>query len=137
MSMHFDHHSKSADHGDQAHPILNASWTIVSSLYEVNRPAKCQANWCKYLILLDQAVLETDIQDESIRDLASALREMLGTANAIPDLPKIPNMDNVIEEISRQSLQVASLIHKYTKLPWAGNLILLILHLSSLTIIFS
>jgi hypothetical protein len=53
---------------------------------------------------------------------------MLGTANAIPDLPQIPNMDNVIEEISRQSLQVASLIHEYTKSPWAGNLILLLLH---------
>jgi len=50
---------------------------------------------------------------------------MLGTANAIPDLPVIPNTTNVIEEISRQSLQVASLIHEYTKLSWAGNSILL------------
>ena len=47
---------------------------------------------------------------------------MLGTANAIPSLLVIPNTTNVIEEISRQSLQVASLIHEYTKLPWAGNL---------------
>jgi hypothetical protein len=46
---------------------------------------------------------------------------MLGAANAIPNLPAIPNMTNVIEEISRQSLQVASLIHEYTKLPRAGN----------------
>jgi hypothetical protein len=44
---------------------------------------------------------------------------MLGTANAIPNLPVIQNTTNVIEEISRQSLQVASLIHEYTKLPWA------------------
>ena len=74
-----------------------------------------------------QAVQETDLQDESIRDLASTLREMLGTANAIPDLPVIQNTTNVIEEIGRQSLQVASLIHEYTKLPWAGNSISLVL----------
>ena len=76
-----------------------------------------------------QAVQETDIQDESIRELAGTLREMLGTANAIPDLPVIPNTTNVIEAISRQSLQVASLIHEYTKLPWAGNSIPLLLGL--------
>ena len=70
---------------------------------------------------------ETDLQDESIRDLANTLREMLGTANAIPSLPVIQYTTNVIEEISRQSLQVASLIHEYTKLPWAGNFISLIL----------
>jgi hypothetical protein len=46
---------------------------------------------------------------------------MLGTASAIPNLPVIPNTTDVIEAISRQSLQVASLIHEYTKLPWAGN----------------
>jgi hypothetical protein len=72
-------------------------------------------------MLLEQAVQETDIQDESIRDLASILREMLGTANMIPNLPVIQNTTNVIEEISRQSLQVASLIHEYTKLSFASN----------------
>ena len=46
---------------------------------------------------------------------------MLGTANAIPDLPAIPDTTDVIEAISRQSLQVASLIDEYTKLSWAGN----------------
>ncbi|KAG6913560.1 hypothetical protein DXG01_005905 [Tephrocybe rancida] len=46
---------------------------------------------------------------------------MLGTANAIPDLPVIQNTTHVIEEISRQSLDVASLIHEYMKLPWAGR----------------
>ena len=64
-----------------------------------------------------------DLQDESIWDLASALCKMLGTANAVPDLPVIQNMTNIIEEISHQSLQVASLIHEYTKLLWAGDLI--------------
>ena len=72
---------------------------------------------------------ETDLQDESIRELAGTLREMLGTANAIPDLPVIPNTTDVIEAISRQSLQVASLIHEYTKLPWAGNSVPLFLDL--------
>ena len=43
-SMSIDLHSKSADRGDQAHPILDASWTIVSSLYQVNRPTKCEVN---------------------------------------------------------------------------------------------
>jgi len=76
--------------------------------------------------ILKQAVQETDIQDESIRELASTLREMVGAANAIPDLPVIPNTSDVIEAISRQSLQVASLIHEYTKLPWAGDSILLL-----------
>ena len=80
-------------------------------------------------MLLEQAVQETDLQDESIRELAGTLREMLGTANAIPDLPVIPNTTDVIEAISRQSLQVASLIHEYTKLPWAGNSVPLLLGL--------
>ena len=46
---------------------------------------------------------------------------MLGTANEIQDLPVILGTTNVIEEIGRQSLQVASLIHEYTKLPFIGN----------------
>ena len=33
-----------ADRDVQAHPILNASWTVVSSIYEVNRPSKRQTN---------------------------------------------------------------------------------------------
>ncbi|KDR66751.1 hypothetical protein GALMADRAFT_1359322 [Galerina marginata CBS 339.88] len=87
------------DQLSKAHPILSASWAIVSNLY--------------------QAVQETDIQDESIRELASTLRELLGTANTVPNLPEIPDTTKVIEEISRQSLQVASLIHEYTKLHFA------------------
>ena len=63
---------------------------------------------------------ETDLQDDSIRELASTLREMLATANMIPDLPVISNTTNVIVDISRQSLRVASLIHEYTKLSLAG-----------------
>ena len=71
--------------------------------------------------MFEQAIQERNIQDQSIQDLGGALREMLATANAVPNLAVIPNTANVIEEISRQSLEVASLIHEYTKLPWAGN----------------
>ncbi|KAF8955682.1 hypothetical protein BDZ97DRAFT_1764582 [Flammula alnicola] len=91
----------SHDVGDQAHPILKASWTVLSRIYE--------------------AVQVTDIQDDSIRELADTLREMLGAANAAPNLPVIADTPNVLEEISRQSLQIASLIDEYTKLCYAAR----------------
>ena len=75
-------------------------------------------------LLVEQAVQETDLQDDSIRELAGTLREMLATANMIPDLPVIPNTTDVIVGISRQSLRVASLIHEYTKLSLAGDSLL-------------
>ena len=59
-----------------------------------------------------------------MRELAGTLREMLATANMIPDLPVIPNTTDVIVDISRQSLRVASIIHEYTTLSLAGNLLL-------------
>ena len=80
-----------------------------------------------------------DLQDDCIRDLAGTLREMLATANMIPDLPVLPNTNDVIVDISRQSLRVASLIHEYTKLSLAGDLLLLYpveLSESGLTITF-
>ena len=49
---------------------------------------------------------------------------MLATANMIPDLPVISNTTDVIVEISRQSLRVASLIHEYTKLSLSGDSLL-------------
>jgi hypothetical protein len=69
-------------------------------------------------------VQETDVQDDSIRELAGTLREMLASANKIPDLLVISNTTNVIVDISRQSLRVASLIHEYTKLSLTGDLLL-------------
>ena len=74
-----------------------------------------------------------------MRELASTLREMLAAADMIPDLPVIPNTTNVIVDISRQSLRVASLIHEYTKLSLPGDSILypLKLQASSLTIVFT
>ena len=49
---------------------------------------------------------------------------MLATANAVRDLPEIPNTTNVIGDIGRQSLWVASLVDEYTKLSFAGDLLL-------------
>ena len=54
---------------------------------------------------------------------------MLATANMIPDLPVIPNTTDVIEDISRQSLRVASLIHEYTKLSLAGDMLVYLVEL--------
>jgi hypothetical protein len=46
---------------------------------------------------------------------------MLATANMIPDLRVFPNTTDVVIDISRQSLRVASLIHEYTKLFLPGD----------------
>ena len=78
---------------------------------------------------------ETDLQDDSIRELAGILREMLANANMIPDLLVISNATNVIIDISRQSLRVASIIHEYTKLSLAGDALLILLN-SSLEFVF-
>ena len=75
-------------------------------------------------LLAEQAVQDTGLQDDSIRELAVSLREMLATANMIPDLPVIPNTTDVIVDIGRQSLRVASLIHEYTKLSLPGDSLL-------------
>ncbi|KIJ94632.1 hypothetical protein K443DRAFT_354461 [Laccaria amethystina LaAM-08-1] len=87
------------DNLSEAHPILKASWTVVSSLYQVVR--------------------ETDLQDKAIQELATTLREILATTKAIPNLQEIPDTINVIKEINRQSLEVAVLIQEYTKLHFA------------------
>ena len=111
----FKFDSKLAYRGDQVHPILNASWTIVSWLYE--------------------AVQETDLHDDSIRELASTLREMLATAKMIPDLP-VMNTTDIIVDISRQSLRVGSIIHEYTKLSLAGDSLLYSVKHSNLMTVF-
>ena len=49
---------------------------------------------------------------------------MLAIANMIPDLPVIPDTTDVIVDISRQSLRVASLVHEYTKLSLPGDSLL-------------
>ncbi|KAF8190524.1 hypothetical protein BJ912DRAFT_925653 [Pholiota molesta] len=80
------------------HPILGASWSVMSAVYT--------------------AVQQTEILDDSVRALADTLRETLGIAKEKPDLLLIKGTDNVIEEIGRTSLKVASLIHEYTRLPF-------------------
>jgi hypothetical protein len=62
------------------------------------------------------------LQDEAVLDLAESLREMVGVANECPDLPVISGTSNILEEIGRTALQVASLIDEYTKLPFLGGL---------------
>jgi hypothetical protein len=53
--------------------------------------------------------------------LAEDLRETLGVAKEKPDLLVIEGTDNVIEEIGRTSLEIASLIREYTRLRFAGK----------------
>lgn len=67
--------------------------------------------------------------DDTVRDLAENLRETLGIAKEYPDLLKVEGTTNVIEEIGRTSVKVASLIHEYTRLPFAGELVLSLVNL--------
>ncbi|KAF8162138.1 hypothetical protein BJ912DRAFT_299382 [Pholiota molesta] len=83
------------DNVAEAHPILKASWTVMSSVYK--------------------AVQEAEGIDATIQDLAANLREVLGVAKERPNLLSIEGTTNVIEEIGRTSLKVTSLIHEYTK----------------------
>jgi hypothetical protein len=55
------------------------------------------------------------VQDDSLRDLAESLREMVSVASACPDLRNVEGTTNVIEDIGHTSMQVASLIDEYTK----------------------
>ena len=43
------------------------------------------------------------------------MREMVSVASACPDLRNVRGTANVIEDIGRASMQVASLIDEYTK----------------------
>jgi hypothetical protein len=54
--------------------------------------------------------------------LVESLREMLGIAKEYPDLLLIKGTTNVIEEIGRTSLRVASLIHEYTRQTFISKL---------------
>ncbi|KAH9477151.1 Vegetative incompatibility protein HET-E-1 [Psilocybe cubensis] len=89
------------DNFADAHPLLKTAWKVVSSVYD--------------------AMQETEIKGQEIQELAENLREMLATANEKLDLPKVPHAVDIIKEIGQYSLQVASIIHEYTKLSFAGR----------------
>jgi len=63
--------------------------------------------------------------DEAVQDLAESLREMLGVANASPELLIIKGTTNVISDISLLSLRIASVIHEYTGHNFTGKFIVL------------
>ncbi|THH11967.1 hypothetical protein EW146_g7869, partial [Bondarzewia mesenterica] len=81
-----------------AHPILKVSSTVLLS-----------------------AMKAQGLQDDAVRILAESLYEMLGAAKECPDLTAISGTENVIEEIGRASLEVASVIDEYTKLSFSGR----------------
>ncbi|KAF9473019.1 hypothetical protein BDN70DRAFT_415214 [Pholiota conissans] len=87
-----------------AHPVLNASWTVLAAVYE--------------------AVQLAELQDDSVKDLAEQLRETLGLAKEHTSLLLVQGTTNVIEDIGRMSLEVASVIHEYTKSSFARTSIL-------------
>jgi ABC-type amino acid transport system permease subunit len=74
-------------------------------------------------------VQQAGLLDDTVRDLAESLRETLGIAKEYPDLLVVEGTTNVIEEIGRTSLKIASLIHEYTKLSLPGKLVSLFLNL--------
>jgi hypothetical protein len=86
---------KIVDNIADAHPILKVSWIVLSSVYK--------------------AVQQQKVMDNDIRILAETLREMVGVAADCPDLRKVEGSTDVIFEISRASLDVASLIDEYTE----------------------
>jgi len=78
-----------------AHPILKVSWTVLSSVYKV--------------------VQQQLVQDDSVRDLADSLRDMVDMANARRDRVVLGGANDVTQEIGLACLQVASLIHTYSR----------------------
>lgn len=55
------------------------------------------------------------MQDDSIRDLAEGLREMLGAANVCADLKEIEDTTQVTESIGKTALDIALLIEESTR----------------------
>ncbi|KZP04730.1 hypothetical protein FIBSPDRAFT_967889 [Athelia psychrophila] len=78
-----------------AHPLLNVSWTVLSSVYKVA-----------------QNQME---QDGSVLELIESMGQMAGAASACPDLLKIAGTTDVIEEIGRAAIEVARLVHDFVQ----------------------
>ncbi|THH13086.1 hypothetical protein EW146_g7087 [Bondarzewia mesenterica] len=75
----------------------------------------------RLLQTFSDAMKAQGLQDDAVRVLAESLYEMLGAAKECPDLTAISGTENVIEEIGRASLEVASVIDEYTKLSFSGR----------------
>ncbi|KAF9479010.1 hypothetical protein BDN70DRAFT_879298, partial [Pholiota conissans] len=78
-----------------AHPILKASWIVLTILYN--------------------ATQKVEFQDDAVRELAEQLREILAVADAHRNLLLVEGTENVIDEIGRMSLKVSSLVYEYAR----------------------
>lgn len=58
--------------------------------------------------------------DDAVRILVEALRKMVGIANECREVRVIKGTVDIIKEIGRLSLEVASLIHEYAARPSLG-----------------
>ncbi|KAF4621771.1 hypothetical protein D9613_012146 [Agrocybe pediades] len=96
----------------EAHPFLKVAWSAFAFVYE--------------------AVEKTTREDKAVRDLAKSLREMLGVANARPELLVIKDTTNVIAEMSILALRIAQVIHEYSSTGVVGRALRLSIPGSSL-----
>ncbi|KAF4621770.1 hypothetical protein D9613_012118 [Agrocybe pediades] len=85
----------------EAHPFLKVAWSAFAFVYE--------------------AVEKTTREDKAVRDMAKSLREMLGVANARPELLVIKDTTNVIAEMSILALRIAQVIHEYSSTGVVGR----------------
>ncbi|KAF7978596.1 hypothetical protein HWV62_45320 [Athelia sp. TMB] len=76
-----------------AHPIMNASWMVLSSAIKMAQNQKKE--------------------DNNVRGLVDSLCEMAGAASACPDLKKIEGTSDVAEELGKASLEAAIIVHDY------------------------
>ena len=55
------------------------------------------------------------VLDGKVRDLSNTLKEMLLVARATPNLFVVERTENIMEEIGKAALKVASLMSKYVE----------------------
>lgn len=67
-------------------------------------------------------MLRAQVQsDDTVRDLAESLRDMLAVSIEFQDLRMIVGLADVIKDMGRATLVVVSLIDEYTKISFAGE----------------
>ncbi|KIK76337.1 hypothetical protein PAXRUDRAFT_835399, partial [Paxillus rubicundulus Ve08.2h10] len=93
---------KLVDNVAEAHPLLKLGWTSLSSVYT--------------------AVQQQRLDDDNVRGLAESLRELVGVASDCP-VAEIKGTPDVIENIERLALEVASIIDEYTKSRFMSRLV--------------